>query len=120
MFKYENGVLKIRQGDSGKIIVNGLNPDNNYFVYFAIVDENYTRIGSEIMVTSNNKDTVTITLSASFTDKLVVPQGEDVAVYYWGIKVMPVGLPDEDTVTPDFSKKNVIQVYPKIVEGAVE
>lgn len=119
MFKYENGVLKIRQGDSGEIHVNGLNPEKNYYVYFAIVDENYTRIGNEIMVTSNNSETVTIKLSASYTDLLEVGQGEEVATYYWGIKLIEVGSSDEDTVTPDFNKKNVIQVYPKVVEGII-
>ena len=34
----ENGNITMVQGDTGRLVVNGLNTDQNYTVYFAIQD----------------------------------------------------------------------------------
>lgn len=113
----ESGTISIFQGDTGSITISGLNPDKNYYVYFAIRDENGDLMGEEIMVTSNNSPTVTFKLSASLTNQLTVPAGESYATYYWGVKKSEVGSTEEDTLIPDLGGQRVLIVYKKVVEG---
>lgn len=115
----DSGTISIFQGDTGSITVSGLNPDKNYYVYFAIRNENGELMGDELMVTSNNSPTVTFQLSASLTDSLAVPQGESYAIYYWGVKKNEIGSTEEDTLIPELGGQRTMIVYRKVVEGIV-
>ncbi len=115
----ENGTIYIYQGDSGEIVISGLNPLKNYKVYFAVKNSNRETIGNEISVNSNYKTSVTFYLSGEFTDLLTVPKSDDYAQYYYGIKLCD-GETIEDTLfiaNSDYGQLNYIIVYPKIVEG---
>ena len=116
----KTGDITLVQGDSGELVLDGLNTDKNYTVYFSVYDSHRNAIGSEISVSSNRSSTVVIVLSAQFTDLLTVPKKEAAAIYYYGIKVCDTdGF--EDTVCvgdKDIGELNIITVYPKTVEGA--
>ena len=115
-----DGNITMIQGDTGRLVVNGLMTDQNYTVYFAIQDENRRPIGNEISVQSNSQPTVVFELSSNLTDLLKVGQDEETHEYYYGVKTCTAdGF--EDTLTignGDMSDRNTITVYPKKVEGA--
>lgn len=107
----------IRRGDSGNIDVSGLPTDQNYGVYFSVVDEN-ENILKEWVVYSDQQPQVTFSLSAPETDQ--IPEGD----YYYGIKICNNGM--EDTLIPRTAVENgAIKRYPaplftvgeKYVEG---
>ena len=54
----ENGVISLIQGDSGEIVVYGLDTNSNYDVYFAIQNLKRQPIASELKVQSNFSDMV--------------------------------------------------------------
>lgn len=114
-----NGNITLIQGDSGQLVINGLNTDKNYSVYFAIQDENRKLIGNEIMVNSNKQSSVAFILTSSLTDLLKVNQNDETATYHYGVKVCDnTGF--EDTMLIGGSQIgdiNTITVYPKKVEG---
>lgn len=90
-------------------------------IYFAFIKENKQLFGEEIAVDCQKQDTVSIHIHASFTDGLTVPNGEESAEYFYGIKLCTTDGTDEETLlignnaTPiDFNK---VKVYPKRVEG---
>ena len=115
----ENGNITMVQGDSGRLVINGLNTDKNYTVYFAIQDEKRKPIGDEIPVESNSQPTVVFSLNSNLTDLLKVKQDEETATYYYGVKVCSAD-GYEDTLnigSSDMGDKNTITVYPKKVEG---
>ena len=56
----ETGNMTLYQGDSGELLVRGLNTDKNYTVYFAFYNSKRKRLGTEISVESKKKDTVII------------------------------------------------------------
>lgn len=115
----ENGNITMVQGDTGRLVVNGLMTDQNYDVYFAIQDENRRPIGNEISVQSNSQPTVVFELSSNLTDLLKVGQEEETHEYYYGVKTCTAN-GFEDTLTigsSDMGDKNTITVYPKKVEG---
>lgn len=115
----ENGNITIVQGDTGRLVINGLNTDKNYTVYFAIQDENRKPIGNEISVESNGRPTVVFELASQLTDLLKVQEDEETHTYYYGVKTCTAeGF--EDTLpigSGDMGDKNTITVYPKKVEG---
>lgn len=115
----EKGNITIRQGDSGRVVIEGLNTDQNYTVYFAIQDENRRPVGNEISVMSNMQYTVVFELTSLLTDLLKVAEDEETHTYYYGVKTCTVdGF--EDTLSiggSDIGNKNTITVYPKKVEG---
>lgn len=115
----ENGNITMVQGDTGRLVVNGLNIDQNYTVYFAIQDENRRPIGNEINVASNMQPAVVFELVSQLTDLLEVAEDEETHTYYYGVKTCTVdGF--EDTLSiggSDMGDKNTITVYPKKVEG---
>ena len=119
----ETGDMTLVQGDSGDLFVQGLNTDKNYTVYFAFYNSKRRRIGTEVYVTSNQQPNVTLSIPASLTDLLTVPQGQETAEYYYGIKVCydyGNGIEYEDTCCigdKDIGELNTITVYPKKVEG---
>ena len=114
-----NGNITMIQGDTGRLIVDGLITDQNYDVYFAIQDENRRPIGEELRVKSNSQPMVVFELSSDLTDLLKVGQDEETHEYYYGIKTCTAeGF--EDTVTigdGQMGDINTITVYPKKVEG---
>lgn len=115
----ENGTIFIHQGDSGEVVISGLNPAKNYEVYFAVKNEKRETVGDEICVNSNYGSSVTFSLSSNFTDLLKVPIDEDYAIYYYGVKICE-GDSTEDTLfiaNSDYGQLNYIVVFPKIVEG---
>ena len=115
----ENGNITMVQGDTGRLIVNGLNTDQNYTVYFAIQDEKRKPVGNEISVESNMQPSIVFVLDSSLTDLLKVKAEEETAIYYYGVKTCTAdGF--EDTLPiggSDMGDKNTITVYPKKVEG---
>ena len=115
----ENGNITMVQGDTGRLVVNGLNTDKNYTVYFAIQDEKRRPIGDEISVESNSQPSIVFVLNSTLTDLLKVKTDEETAVYYYGVKVCaPDGFEDTMLIgTSDMGDKNTITVYPKKVEG---
>ena len=119
-FEIDNdGNITMIQGDTGRLVVDGLITDQNYDVYFAIQDENRKPIGNEISVQSNSQPMVVFELSSDLTDLLKVGQDEETHEYYYGIKTCTKdGL--EDTVIIEDGQMgdiNTITVYPKKVEG---
>ena len=115
----ENGNITMVQGDTGQLVVNGLNTDQNYTVYFAIQDENRRPVGNEVNVQSNMQSTVVFELASQLTDLLKVAEDEETHTYYYGVKTCTAeGF--EDTLSiggSDMGDKNTITVYPKKVEG---
>lgn len=115
----ENGNITMVQGDTGRLVVNGLNTDQNYTVYFAIQDENRRPVGNEVNAESNMQPTVVFELASQLTDLLEVAEDEETHTYYYGVKTCTAG-GFEDTLSigdSDMGDKNTITVYPKKVEG---
>lgn len=115
----EKGNIIMVQGDTGRLVINGLNTDQNYTVYFAIQDENRRPVGNEVNVQSNMQPTVVFELSSNLTDLLKVAEDEETHTYYYGVKTCASN-GFEDTLSIgglDIGDKNTITVYPKKVEG---
>ena len=114
-----DGNITMIQGDTGRLVVNGLMTDQNYDVYFAIQDENRRPVGNEISVQSNLQPTVVFELSSNLTDLLKVGQEEETHEYYYGVKTCTAdGFEDTLTIgSGDMGDINTITVYPKKVEG---
>lgn len=115
----ENGNIILIQGDSGKIVVNGLDTNENYKIFLAIQDENRKPVGDELYLNSNKSDSVVFELTGDYTDLMTVPKNETCKIYYYGIKqCYDNGF--EDTLVigqNDIGYVNTITVYPKKVEG---
>lgn len=114
-----NGDITLIQGDSGELVINGLNTDRNYSVYLAIQDEKRKPIGNEIMVNSNNQSFVRFIITSDLTDLLTVKNNEEYATYYYGVKVCDDTGYEDTLIIGDtgMGDKNTITVYPKKVEG---
>lgn len=116
----ENGNITLIQGDSGELVIQGLNTDQNYTVYLAVQDKTRKPVGNELQVQTNCRDTVTFMLTGEFTDLLAVDRNESFSVYYYGIKVCSSSTFLEDTLifeNSEIGDLNTITVYPKKVEG---
>lgn len=116
----EQGNITLYQGDSGEIVVSGLDTSKNYTVYLAILDEKGNLVGNELQVTSNKNDFVVFSLTADFTDLLKVSRGKNYALYTYGIKVCDTETKTEDTLIVEngnYGDKNLIIVYPRKVMG---
>jgi len=116
----ENGNLTMMQGDSGSVIVEGIDNSANYTVYLAIYDKNRNLIGSELSVQSHYLDNVEFVLTGSFTDLLKVPKNKTAEIYFYGLKMCNPDTGYEDTLIlgkSDIGELNTIIVYPKKVEG---
>lgn len=115
-----NGTIILYQGDSGNIVVSGLDDSKNYTVYFAILDEKGNLVGNELQTTTNKSDFVVFSLTSDFTDLLKVSKGKQYALYTYGIKVCDIETKTEDTLiveNGDYGDKNLIIVYPRKVIG---
>ena len=115
-----NGTIILYQGDSGNIVVSGLDDSKNYTVYFAILDEKGNLVGNELQTTTNKSDFVVFSLTSDFTDLLKVSKGKPFALYSYGIKVCDIETKTEDTLIIEncnYGDKNLIIVYPRKVIG---
>ncbi len=114
-----DGNITMVQGDSGTIVVCGLNTQKNYKVYFAIQDKDRKTIGKELFVNSNKLSSVVFELTGDYTDLMTVPKNKAFEIYYFGIKIcLENGI--EETVSinnSDIGNLNTITVFPKKVEG---
>ena len=79
----ENGTISLVQGDSGEIVVSGLDDKVSSNVYFAIQTLKRVPVASELMVQSNYSDTVTFVLTSAFTDLLTVPKNKEFETYQY-------------------------------------
>lgn len=115
----EYGNVYLHQGDTGEIVVSGLNTDKNYTIFLAVKDSKRKTIGSELSVKSNYKPSVTFVLSSAYTDMFNVPLDSDYEVYHYGIKMCDDNSV-EDTLfvaNSDYGQLNDVVVFPKKVEG---
>ena len=116
----ENGNITLIQGDSGELLIEGLNSNQNYTVYMAVQDRNRKPIGTELQVQTNGRESVSFVLTGDYTDLFKVEKNEKFSVYYYGIKVCSESTRFEDTLifeNGDIGDLNTITVYPKKVEG---
>lgn len=116
----EQGNITLYQGDSGEIVVSGLDTSKNYTVYLAILDEKGNLVGNELQATTNKNDFVVFSLTSDFTDLLKVQKGKNYALYTYGIKVCDTETKTEDTLIVEngnYGDKNLIIVYPRKVIG---
>lgn len=116
----EYGNITLVQGDSGKLVVSGLDTSKNYTVYFAIQDKKRKPIGSELSVDSNNASSIVFEIKGSLTNLLTVNKNNETETYHYGIKVCNSEDGFEDTLTVGdigLGEANTITVYPKKVEG---
>lgn len=116
----KDGTMYLYQGDSGEVVITGLDSSVNATVYFAIQDMERNTIGEELQVAVNNSDTVTFILTSEFTDLLKVPKNKPYQMYFYGVKVCEQGDVTEDTLfieNSTYGDLNPIIVYPKKVKG---
>ena len=119
MFKMdeETGDAEAQQGDSWSFKVTGI-PDD-YTVYYSVYEIDTREIIFEINTTPENEET-TIEVTPVETDKLQVEDGKKYKKYGYGIKRCKDGF--EDTViigNKQIGEINVLKIYPKITEGAI-
>lgn len=115
-----DGTISLYQGDSGELVVSGLNKDKNYTVCFAIQDANRNLIGEELQVAVTDSDTVTFILAPEFTDLLTVPKNKPYEIYFYGIKACEIDKNIENTMfiaESTYGDLNRVIVYPKKVKG---
>lgn len=115
----KDGNITMFQGDSGTIVVNGLNPQKNYKVYFAIQDKKRKTIGKELFVNSNKLPSVVFELTGDYTDLMTVPSHKSFEIYFYGIKICTENGIEETVLINDsvIGHLNTITVFPKKVEG---
>lgn len=115
----QQGNITLVQGDSGTLVINGLNTDKNYQIYLAIQDKNRKPVGNELCVSSNKSPSVVFELTGDFTDLMTVPKNELCETYYYGIKQCSQNGYENTLVIgqTDIGYQNTITVYPKKVEG---
>lgn len=117
-----DGTITMYQGDTGEVVVNGLDEDKNYVVYLGFRDKNRNLFGEEFTITSNQRPSVTFFLTADFTNRFTVPKSASYEIYYYGIKVCELGANTEDTIFiagKTYGEQNRFIVYPKQVEGTI-
>ena len=117
----KDGTISLYQGDSGEVVVSGLDLDKAYTVFFAIQDTARNLIGQELQVGVSNSDSVTFVLTPEYTDLLTVPKNKPYEIYFYGIKACESGTSREDTLfvaDNTYGDLNRIIVYPRKVKGA--
>lgn len=113
----EKGNIYIYKGDSGDIVVKGLPTDKSYKVYFTIKDlKNRTVNSLEVM--SNNKPSVTFSITSEFSSLLEIPKNEEIGFYSYGMKTVDED-GYEDTLFVEgscYGVTNRVFVFPEKVE----
>ena len=115
-----DGTISLYQGDSGELVVSGLDSEKNYTVYFAIQDIDRNLIGEELQVAVTNSDTVTFILTPDYTDLLTVPKNKPYEIYFYGIKACETDNKIENTMfvaDSTYGDLNRMIVYPQKVKG---
>ena len=115
-----NGTISLYQGDSGEIVIYGLDSEKSYTVCFAIQDSKRNLIGEELQVAVTNSDNVTFILTPEYTDLLEVPKNKPFETYFYGIKACETDTSKEDTLfiaQNTYGDLNRIIVYPRLVKG---
>ena len=115
-----DGTISLYQGDSGEVVVSGLDTEKSYTVYFAIQDSFRNLIGQELQVGVSDSDSVTFVLTPEYTDLLEVPKNKPYEIYFYGIKACESNTSREDTLfvaDNTFGDLNRIIVYPRKVVG---
>ena len=115
-----DGTISLYQGDSGELVISGLDANKTYRVYFAIQDADRNLIGEELQVGVSNSENVTFILTSSYTDLLVVPKNKPFEIYFYGVKACEVDSEKEDTLFisgSTYGDLNRIIVYPRKVKG---
>lgn len=115
-----DGTIFLYQGDSGEIVISGLDTEKKYTVYLAIQDVKRKVIGQEFQVAVSNSGTVTFILTPDFTDLLTVPKNKPFEIYYYGIKICEDETGIEDTLfiaDSTYGDINRVIVYPRKVIG---
>ena len=115
-----DGTISLYQGDSGELVVSGLDTGKKYTVYFAIQDIERNLIGEELQVAVSNSDTVTFVLTPQYTDLLFVPKNKPYEIYFYGIKACELEKNIENTMfvsDSTYGDLNRIIVYPRKVKG---
>ena len=116
----KDGTISLYQGDSGELVVSGLDEDKKYTVFFAIQDKDRNLIGEELQVSVTNSDTVTFILTPEYTVLLKVPKQKPYEIYFYGIKACEIDKHIENTMfiaDTTYGDLNRIIVYPKKVKG---
>ena len=116
-----DGTISLYQGDSGEVVISGLDSSKDYTVYFAIQDEKRNLIGQELSVSVSGSDTVTFILTPEYTDLLIVPVNKPYKIYYYGVKACVEDSSIEDTLFIAggiYGDLNRIVVYPRKVKGS--
>ena len=116
-----DGTISLYPGDSGEVVVLGLDTEKSYTVYFAIQDSSRNLIGQELQVGVSDSDSVTFVLTPEYTDLLEVPKNKPYEIYFYGIKACESNTSREDTLfvaDNTFGDLNRIIVYPRKVIGA--
>ena len=115
-----NGTISLYQGDSGEIVIYGLDSEKSYTVCFAIQDSKRNLIGEELQVAVTNSDNVTFVLTPEYTDFLEDPKNKPFETYFYGIKACETDTSKEDTLfiaQNTYGDLNRIIVYPRLVKG---
>ena len=116
----KEGTISLYQGDSGEVVISGLNKEKKYTVCFAIQDSKRNLIGEELKVGVDNSETVTFVLTPEYTDLLEVPKNKPFEIYFYGIKACEKDKNIEDTMfiaDSTYGDLNKIVVYPRKVLG---
>lgn len=115
-----DGTISLYQGDSGELVISGLDVNKNYKVYFAIQDADRNLIGEELQVGVSNSESVTFILTSAYTDLLTVPKNKPFEIYFYGVKACEIDSEKEDTLFVSgttYGDLNRIIVYPRKVKG---
>lgn len=116
-----DGTISLYQGDSGELVIYGLDETKNYTVYLAVQDSNRNLIGKELQVSVNNSDNVTFVLTPEYTELFDVPKTKPFEIYFYGIKACETDKLREDTLfigNDTYGDLNRIIVYPRKVKGS--
>ena len=119
IIKDKNNILKMYQGDTGRIKFKGFPTDKNYKVCFSILN-NRNKIISEIQENSNKKESIIFKITQDISNKLIVAPNLRSQTYYYGIKLCDLEIDKEKTMnigSCKFGEKNKIIVFPKKAEG---
>ena len=118
----EDGTIIARQGDSGKVYIEGVETDKNYKIYFGVRDNKRKPVGNEVYVYSNFSSEVVIIVPPNVSNDWIVPKDDEYIELNYGIKVCDEETNMEDTLILagcEFDTENKIIVYPKKVEGTL-
>ena len=115
-----DGTMYIYQGDSGELVLSGLNTQKKYTIYLAFQDKARNIIGQELQAVGNASGWATFVLTPSFTDLLTVPKNKPFEVYYYGLKICEDETNLENTLfvaNSIYGDVNRVIVYPRKVKG---